>query len=704
MITVTPANAAAMASSSLTAAVAGRRALSGTAAAFSVLVVAQVLGSASQVHRTSEVLQVLAAGMAAVTAGAAARRSDGRARLFWSMVAVSAVAWAAGHFHVTGQYAALAPARSTGWQRGLFLSAVFPLGVAGLMRPDRPGAGRAVLVLDAAMLTGLMLFAYAYIGASVEPGEGGFQGWRRIATLAQAVVAAAALAPLLVAPSPEWRPTYRYVTWAVLVWFGGNAVLSAAYYVGAYRAGVMDLPWVLPFVWLSAAADGWRPIPSDAQSRELWRERRRALVQAMAIVGVVPVLHLTSSLVLAMPLPLWHGRTRLTLMALVTLGALFAVRQYLVVRRAEATERARVLAIARVDARFHQAFSHSPAAMAMVRLGDLRVLDANARCGDLLDLPPEAIVGARTADVLIRMPDAAESLEDVLRAARARRGFPVRFHTRAGALVECLMSIEPIDVEGEPAALLLMEDVRERKGLEEQLVNAQKMDAIGRLAGGIAHEFNNLLTAIMNAASLARADVHRPAAVDAHLTGIDRASQRAATLTRQLLAFGRRQALRPEPLDLASVLDEMRLLLPSVLGEDVDLDVHSPAHLPKVRADRAQVKQVILNLAANARDAMPRGGRLSIALAEVASDGGPGAGTEVQLSVRDEGEGMNEQVQAHLFEPFFTTRDPGARGGLGLAAVYGIVAQSGGRIAVESHPGHGTVVTMRFPAMPGEPA
>jgi hypothetical protein len=338
--------------------------------------------------------------------------------------------------------------------------------------------------------------------------------------------------------------------------------------------------------------------------------------------------------------------------------------------------------------------------MAIVRIDDLRVIDANARCCDLLDLPRTAIVGVRTADLLIRMPDAEhQGLEDVLRSGRTRGGLPVRFHTRAGAPIESLVSIEQIEAGGEPAALLVMEDVRERKGLEEQLVNAQKMDAIGRLAGGIAHEFNNLLTAIMNAGSLARAEIHRPQVVTGHLDRIDRASQRAALLTRQLLAFGRRQALRPERLDVAGVLEEMRTLLPSVLGEDVRLDIQLPSRLPHVRADRAQLKQVILNLAANARDAMPRGGRLSIDLSEVAREGGVALGSEVQLSVSDDGVGMSDQVQQHLFEPFFTTKDSSQRGGLGLAAVYGIVAQSGGRILVESAPGRGTVVRILLPAL-----
>jgi signal transduction histidine kinase len=282
----------------------------------------------------------------------------------------------------------------------------------------------------------------------------------------------------------------------------------------------------------------------------------------------------------------------------------------------------------------------------------------------------------------------------MLSARRTRSAVPLRFHTRAGAPVETLVSLEPIEIDARPATLVLIEDVRERKGLEERLITAQKMDAIGRLAGGIAHEFNNLLTAIMNAGSLARGEIDRPALVSGHLDRIDRASERAASLTRQLLAFGRRQALRPELLDVAAVVEEMRSLLPSVLGEDVRLEIDAAPSLPPVRADRAQLRQVILNLAANARDAMPRGGRLSIAVAAAANGHRPA----VVLRVIDTGIGMSEQVQQHLFEPFFTTKAPAERGGLGLAAVYGIVAQSGGAIDVDSAPGRGTTVSIVLPA------
>jgi PAS domain S-box-containing protein len=693
-----------MAAFSLTAQVLDRRAAVGTVALLAVLGGLQLMPAGAGVQRASDLLQLALAALAALSAAAAARRGRGTARLFWTMVAASTTAWGIGQFLFTLERSALSPASASDLQRGLFVFSAFPLAVAGLTRPDRPGARPVLLVVDAALLAGLGLFVYFYVGAAFAPDERGFSAWRQVATLGQTLVVSVTLVPLAMLSSSVWAPTYRYVAAAGLLWFAGNALLSAAFFLNAYRAGLLDIPWSLPFVWLIAAASTWRPPTMDetVEAAEPWRDTRRALTLAMGAVGMVPTLHLATSLALPADVALWHTRTQMALVALIALGVLFALRQYLVVRSAEATERARTRELERIDARFHQAFSHSPAAMAIVRGNDLRVIDANARCCDLLDLPRTAIVGARTSDLLIRMPDAEhQGLEDVLRSGRTRGGLPVRFHTRAGAPIESLVSIEQIEVGGEPAALLVMEDIRERKGLEDQLVNAQKMDAIGRLAGGIAHEFNNLLTAIMNAGSLARAEIDRPDVVEGHLDRIDRASQRAALLTRQLLAFGRRQALRPELLDVAAVVDEMRTLLPSVLGEDVRLEVDAPAHLPRVRADRSQLKQVILNLAANARDAMPRGGRLSIALAEVAADGVTGHGTDVRLSVSDDGVGMSEQVQQHLFEPFFTTKDPGERGGMGLAAVYGIVAQSGGRILVESEPGRGTVVTILFPAMPG---
>jgi PAS domain S-box-containing protein len=652
------------------------------------------------------VLQLALAAAATVACAHAAQRGGGAARLFWIMVAGATGLWAAGQLLFTLEHTALSPAASSDLQRATFLLAAAPLAMAALVRPDRAGVNRALVVLDVALVAGLVLFLYLYVGVRYRPEHAAFAMWRQAASGAQLLGILLTLVPLASVSSPAWSPTYRAVAAAGVLWFAGNAVLAALFLVGGYRAGVLDVPWTVPFVWLAAAASVWRDSPAaePAAPSEPWRDTRRGVAIALGAVGIVPMVHLVTTLAVTVPAATWHARTGLTLAAMVPLGVLFAIRQLLVVRAAEASARAHTLEIAQVNARFQRAFRHSPAAMTLVQAADARVVDANTRCADLLDLPRSEIVGARLTDLLIPGAEATpEVLADLVQSGRPTRSVAVRFHTRAGAPVDALVSVEPIALDSGQGALLLIEDVRERRGLEERLVSAQKMDAIGRLAGGIAHEFNNLLTAIMNAGSLAIEEIDRPAVVAGHLDRIDRASDRAANLTRQLLAFGRRQALKTEAVDLAAVLDEMRAVLPPMLGEDVRLDIQLGRHVPRVRADRAQLKQVILNLAANARDAMPRGGHLTIALDEVpaeASSAGvvPRAGaTEVQLSVRDDGMGMNEQVQQHLFEPFFTTKDPLERGGLGLAAVYGIVTQSGGRISVESEPGRGTTVRVVLP-------
>ena len=674
-----------------------RRAAVGTAAVIAALLVLQAAPHDAGVQRTGDLLQVALAALATGVCGMAALRGRGKARLFWAMVAGSAATWGAGQVLFTIAGSALAPASASGLQRGAFFLAAFPLAVAGLVRPDRPGTSRALMVLDVALLAGLVLFIYFYVSAAARPGHPAFDAWRQLATLCQTVVVLVTLAPLMAVRRSAWTPTFRYVAAAGVLWFAGNAILAAAFLGGMYRTGLWDVPWSVPFVWLALAAAAWQPSPTPdtRQARQPWKDTRRGLAVALCAVGIVPALHLTSSLLVPMDAALWRSRTALALGALVVLGLLFAVRQLLVVRTAEGAERQRARELELIDARFHQAFRHSPAAMAIVH-DDLHVVDVNQRGCQLLDLPREAIIGAPTSDLLIRMPDAEhESLEALIAGRRATSAHPLRFHTRAGEPVDTLVSVERIEADGRPAALLLIEDVRARRGLEAQLVNAQKMDAIGRLAGGIAHEFNNLLTAIMNAASLARSEIARPAVVAGHLDRIDHASDRAASLTRQLLAFGRRQALRPEALDLSAVVDEMRSLLTSVLGEDIHLEIAPSRTLPRVRADRSQFRQVILNLAANARDAMPMGGRLAITLSEPAA-GDPGARREVLLSVADDGVGMSEQVKQHLFEPFFTTKE---RSGLGLAAVYGIVGQSGGRIDVDSTPGRGTTVRIFLPAV-----
>ncbi len=249
-----------------------------------------------------------------------------------------------------------------------------------------------------------------------------------------------------------------------------------------------------------------------------------------------------------------------------------------------------------------------------------------------------------------------------------------------------------------------LRDVTEQRRLAEQLQQAQKLEAVGRLAGGVAHDFNNLLTVISGYTELALKRLGEADPLRAELEEIHKAGQRAADLTRQLLALGRRQVLSPEPLDLNRVVAEIEKLLRRVIGEDVELVTRLQPGLWTVRADPGQLAQVILNLAVNARDAMPRGGQLHLSTANVELDEsyarrhfGIAAGACAVLEVRDSGVGMDESVLAHIFEPFFTTKEPGKGTGLGLATVYGIVQQSGGHVTVDSAPGRGSSFRIHLP-------
>ena len=252
------------------------------------------------------------------------------------------------------------------------------------------------------------------------------------------------------------------------------------------------------------------------------------------------------------------------------------------------------------------------------------------------------------------------------------------------------------------AHLAVTHDVTARRRLEAQLRQATKMEAIGRLAGGVAHDFNNLLMAIMGYAESIESAGGETAA---EAREVLRAADRAAELVRQLLAFSRRQILAPKVLDLNEAVREVEKMVSRTIGEDIDVVTNLAADLRNVKADAGQLQQVILNLAVNARDAMPGGGVLSFETRNVVlgDDGPVRAGSYVQLTVTDTGEGMTPDVRTHIFDPFFTTKPAGEGTGLGLATVYGIVDQSGGHVAVYSEPDLGTSFKVYLPAS-DEPA
>lgn len=261
------------------------------------------------------------------------------------------------------------------------------------------------------------------------------------------------------------------------------------------------------------------------------------------------------------------------------------------------------------------------------------------------------------------------------------------------------------DARGQPiGALSIGEDITERQGLERQLRQAQKMEAIGRLAGGVAHDFNNVLTAIFGYADLVMEDLPADSQSHRDLEEVRKAAQRASTLTRQLLAFSRQQVLAPVVMSLNELVEDIDKMLGRLIGEDVELRLQLAEDLGNVRVDPGQVQQVIMNLVVNARDAMPSGGRLLIetANADLTEEYGERRqpvipGRYVMLAVSDTGVGMTPEVMGRIFEPFFTTKEKGKGTGLGLSTVYGIVKQSSGYVWVYSEPGRGTTFKVYLP-------
>jgi len=356
-------------------------------------------------------------------------------------------------------------------------------------------------------------------------------------------------------------------------------------------------------------------------------------------------------------------------------------------------------------ANFRFLFAKNPIPMMLCDRETLRYLEVNDVCVEQYGYSREEFLQMRLTD--IRTPEETSRLVEFLKqdAIQPMHAGIWLHRTKNGQTIETEIMLHHMDFAGRPAWLIAAINVTEKRALEAHLRQAQKFEAIGQLAGGIAHDFNNMLGAILGWVELGIDESAQNAPLQGYFRKVQRQAERAAVLTKQLLAFGRRQILEPCNIDLNRSVRDVTGLLGKVISSDIELNLVLADGLPAVKADPTQTEQVIMNLCLNARDAMPQGGRLEVHTVRAEIDDSfhrrhkdAKPGSYVQLSVADTGTGMDAATILRIFEPFFTTKEVGKGTGLGLAVVYGIVKQHGGFIHVDSELGHGTQFHVFFPA------
>ncbi|MFZ1879005.1 MAG: ATP-binding protein [Gaiellaceae bacterium] len=614
-------------------------------------------------------------------------RHKPQARLAWLLLAASQALFGLGDIVYFNAYGSSPPYPSGA--DGLYLVAVVVFAVALLLLASRSTYGRDLLsYVDAfviALAIGLLIWSALFEGSF----GSGDHPLARVVSVAYPLIDLVLLAALLHAFFVRGERTVAFYALAGSVmllllsdmWYMVPA-LTSNYVQGTWR----DCGWLGSYVLAGAA--GLQPsMRSFVRPRpQLLRARRVALlgvavgsiaVSAMieqALTGSVAVYPLAGFGVLA--------------------AGFVVVRVVCLIRELERA----IAAAEESERRFRLVFERAPIGISVGRDGIMT--ETNPTFQRMLGYTGDELARMHYTEVTEADEPWLAMQQELDQGSRDRYAIDKRYVRKDGEVVSSHVHVA-LDLE-DGLGISLVEDVTERLELEEQLRQAQKMEAVGKLAGGVAHDFNNLMTAVIGYSDLLLLELERGDPRTARVDAIRESAVRAGELTRQLLAFGRRQVLQVAEVDLRGVVERMDTLLQRLIGENIRLETVFGSAEIIVRADESQLEQVVMNLAVNARDAMPDGGTLTIAALI--------DGERAVLSVLDDGCGMDAATLARIYEPFFTTKSIVDGSGLGLSTVHGIVGQTGGTIEVESAPGEGTMFTIRLPlarpveGLPAQPA
>ncbi|HSE49394.1 MAG TPA: ATP-binding protein [Terriglobales bacterium] len=644
----------------------------------------------------SNLIQLGACLLAGVACVAVARGSAGFARHFWWLVAASMAAWAIAQGFWTWYDLFDTPDQIRARTDVLFFFAYTPIALTLLMEID-PERRRIdwERTLDLVQF-GIVLFAaYMYFFYMPHPEAPQQLAWRRLGILFNARNAFLIIGSLLRATlsrSRQVRELFMRLSAFLFAYAICTGLANLARFQWDAGSGHWSSAgWTMGFTVLTIVVLTWRQQEPEPVIERIPNVRTVLSVHLLPTLIPFTVLFLSSQIL--------KEQTVLASLLMLFSFACYSLRLAV----SQDKQRRAVTALRETEGRFRLLFAANPHPMWVVDLETLRFLEVNDAAVRRYGYSRDEFLSMRLTQ--IRPPDEVPKLLESLADETGIREFGVWKHAcKNGEIVTVEIHAEPIQFAGHNAMLVLSQDLTERQRLEEQLRQSQKMEAVGTLAGGIAHDFNNLLTVIKGYSCLVLDRVKEDEQLAREVGQIEKAAEKAATLTRQLLAFSRRQVLQPRNINLNAIVASVDNMLRRVIGEHIEIVNRFAPDVGTVRADPSQIEQVILNLAVNARDAMPTGGRLTFTTSNVVIDEafarehlGIRPGRCVLLEVSDTGHGMDAETQRHIFEPFFTTKELGRGTGLGLSTVYGIVKQSEGYIAVESSPGAGATFRIYLP-------